>query len=43
MLEQIARNQYEIKALTNDQVKFQPKTSEFYGTAVKSLAERRIK
>jgi hypothetical protein len=41
LLEQIAKEQYEIKALTDNQVKVQPKTSECYSTIVKALAERR--
>jgi hypothetical protein len=39
--EQIAKEQYEIKALANNQVKVQPKTAECYSTIVKTLAERR--
>jgi hypothetical protein len=40
LVEQIAKQQYEIKALTDNQVKVQPKTSECYGTIIKALAER---
>jgi hypothetical protein len=40
LLEQIAKEQYDIKALTDNQVKFQPKTSECNSTIVKALAER---
>jgi hypothetical protein len=39
--EQIANQQYEIKALADNQVKVQPKTSESYRTIIKALAEKR--
>jgi hypothetical protein len=41
LLEQIAKQQYEIKALADNQVKVQPKTSESYRTMIKVLAEKR--
>jgi hypothetical protein len=41
LLEQIAKQQYEIKALADNQVKVQPKTSESYRTIIKALAEKR--
>jgi hypothetical protein len=41
LLERIAKEQYEIKALADNQVKFQPKTAECYGTIVRAVAERR--
>jgi hypothetical protein len=41
LLEQIAKEQYEIKALTDNQIKVQPKTSECSGTVVRALTERR--
>jgi hypothetical protein len=43
LLEQIAKQQYKIKALADNQVKIQPKTSEFYRVIYKSkaLAEKR--
>jgi hypothetical protein len=37
--EQIVKQQYEIIALADNQVKFQPKTSESYRTIIKALAE----
>jgi hypothetical protein len=40
LLEQIAKLQYEIKALTGNQVKVQTKTSESYRTITKPLAEK---
>jgi hypothetical protein len=40
LLEQIAKQQYAIKALTNNQLKVQPKSSE-YRTIIKALAEKR--
>jgi hypothetical protein len=40
LLEQTTKQQYEIKALADNQVKFQPKTFECYGTIVNALAER---
>jgi hypothetical protein len=41
LLEQIAKQQYEIKALTDNQVKVQPKTSESYRIIIKALTEKR--
>jgi hypothetical protein len=41
LLEQIAKQQYKIKALADNQVNIQPKTSEFYITNIKSLAKKR--
>jgi hypothetical protein len=41
LLEQIAKHQYEVKALAHSQVKVQPKTSESYRTIIKALAEKR--
>jgi hypothetical protein len=41
LLEQIAKQHYEIKALTENQVKVQPKTSDSYRTIIKALAEKR--
>jgi hypothetical protein len=38
---QVARQQYEIKALVDNQVKVQPKTSESYRIIIKALAEKR--
>jgi hypothetical protein len=38
-LEQIAKHQYENKALADNQVKVQPRTSESYRTITKGLAE----
>jgi hypothetical protein len=35
LLEEIAKQQYEIKALAETQVKFQPKNSAHYGIIVK--------
>jgi hypothetical protein len=43
LLEQIAKQQYEIKALTINQVKVQSKTSESYRIIIKALAEKRMK
>jgi hypothetical protein len=40
LLEQIAKQQYEIKALADNQVKVQPKTYESYRTIIKALAEK---
>jgi hypothetical protein len=40
LLEQITKQQYEIKALVDNQVKVQPKTSECYGTIIKTLAKK---
>jgi hypothetical protein len=42
LLEQITKQQYKIKALAGNQVKFQPKTSECYVTIPKGLAKKRI-
>jgi hypothetical protein len=39
VLEQIAKQQYEIKALTDNQVKVQPKTSESYRKMTKALVK----
>jgi hypothetical protein len=41
VLEQIAKLHHEIKALADNQVKVQPKTSESYRTITKALAEKR--
>jgi hypothetical protein len=38
--EQIAKQQYEIKALADSQVKVQPKTSESYRTIIEALADK---
>jgi hypothetical protein len=40
LLEQIATQQYEVKALAHNQVKVQPKTSESYRIIIKALAEK---
>jgi hypothetical protein len=40
LLQQIAKQQYEIKALAENQVKVQSKISECYGTAVKTSVEK---
>jgi hypothetical protein len=40
LLEQIAKQQYEIKALADNQVKIQPKTSQSYRTSTEALAEK---
>jgi hypothetical protein len=40
LLEQIVEQQYELKALTNNHVKIQPKNSDSYQTIVKVLAEK---
>jgi hypothetical protein len=40
LIEKIARQQYQIKALTYCQVEVQPKTSESYRTIIKALAEK---
>jgi hypothetical protein len=40
LLEQIAFQQYEVKALAHNQVKSQPKTSESYRIITKTLAEK---
>jgi hypothetical protein len=41
LLEQIAIQQNEIKALADNQVKVQPKTSNFHTTIIKALSEKR--
>jgi hypothetical protein len=41
LLEQIAIQQYEVKALAHNQVKVQPTTSESYRIIIKDLAEKR--
>jgi hypothetical protein len=41
LLEQTVRNQYELKAITNNQIKIQPKTSEDYRTIIKALADKK--
>jgi hypothetical protein len=41
-LEQITKQQYEIKAAADNQVKVQPKTSESYKTIIKSLAKKHV-
>jgi hypothetical protein len=41
LLEQIAKQQYEVKALAHNQIKVQPKTSESYRIIIKALAETR--
>jgi hypothetical protein len=41
LVEQIARQQYETKALADNQVKIQPKTSYSYATIIRALAEKR--
>jgi hypothetical protein len=41
LLEQIAEEQYETKALADNQLKVQSKTAGCYSTIVKALAERR--
>jgi hypothetical protein len=43
LLEHIAIQQYEVKALAHNQVKPQPKTSESYRIIIKALAEKRMK
>jgi DNA-binding protein H-NS len=40
LLEQIEKQQYEIKALADNQVKVQPKTSESYRVIIKALAKK---
>ena len=42
LLDTISKQQYEIKALANDEIKVQPKTTESYRTIVKALAEKNI-
>jgi hypothetical protein len=41
LLEQIEKQQYEIKAFANNPIKVQPKTFECYRTILKALAEKR--
>jgi hypothetical protein len=41
LLEQIPKQEYEIKALADNQVKLQPKTFDSYRTGTKALAEKR--
>jgi hypothetical protein len=41
MLELIAKQQYEVKALADNQVKVQPKIFESYRIIIKALAEKR--
>lgn len=41
LLESIAKNEYEIKVLHNDEVKIQPKTSDKYRIIVKALTEKK--
>jgi hypothetical protein len=43
LLEQIAKQYYELKALSNNQIKIQPKTYESYPTITQSLTEKRTK
>jgi hypothetical protein len=40
LLVQISKQQYEIKALADNQIKAQPKTSESYRTITKALVEK---
>jgi phosphoenolpyruvate carboxylase len=40
LLKKIAKQQFEIKALADNQVKVQPKTSESYRKIMKALAEK---
>jgi hypothetical protein len=42
LLERIAKQQYDVKALAHNQVKVQPKTSESYRTSIKALADIRM-
>jgi hypothetical protein len=42
LLEQIAKLQYEIKALAANQIKIQPKTSKSYRQITKALAEKHM-
>jgi hypothetical protein len=42
LLEQIAIQQYEVKALAHNQVKVQPKTSESYRIIIKAFTEKRM-
>jgi hypothetical protein len=41
LLEQIAKQQYEIKSLVDNLFIFQPKSSDSYRTITKALAEKR--
>jgi hypothetical protein len=41
LLEQIAKQQYEIKAVAGNQTKLQPKTFESYRTVIKALAKKK--
>jgi hypothetical protein len=41
LLEQIAKHQYELKVLPNNQIKIQPQTLDSYRTIAKVLAEKR--
>lgn len=41
LLEDIAKDKYEIKALNNDQVKIQPKTTEHYTIIMRALTEKK--
>jgi hypothetical protein len=38
----IAKRQYEIKAVADNQVKVQPKTSESYRTIIEAVAEKPV-
>jgi hypothetical protein len=40
LLEQVAHSQYEIKALSNDQVRIKPTTAEHYRIIIKALADK---
>jgi hypothetical protein len=40
LLDQVAKLQYEIKALNNDQVRVQPKSAEHYRIIIKALSEK---
>jgi hypothetical protein len=42
LLEQTAREQYEVTALADNQINVQPKTSERYDTTVRAVAEKHI-
>jgi hypothetical protein len=41
LLEQIAKHQHEIKALSNNQIKIQPQTSDSYTRIINALVEKR--
>jgi hypothetical protein len=43
LLEQVAAHQYETKALTDNQVKVQPVTTDSYRAITKALAEKKKK